>query len=63
MLGGIKKKNDSSGDNESSRSAAGDSAVDLEGDTPEITASKSVVRQGFSRSDIEGTHRLTRMST
>lgn len=45
MLGGIKKKSDSPspGDSESRRSGGSDSAVDLQGDSPEAVASKSVV--------------------
>lgn len=45
MLSGIKKKSDSSvgGDDESRRSGGSDSAVDLQGDSPEAVASRSVV--------------------
>lgn len=45
MLGGIKKKADSSnaGDDESRRSGGSDSAIDIQGDSPEAVASRSVV--------------------
>lgn len=40
MLGSIKKRTDSSGD---TASATSDSAVDLQGDSPEAVAARSVV--------------------
>lgn len=42
MLGSIKKRTDSSGD---TASAGSDSAVDLQGDSPEAVGARSVVRQ------------------
>lgn len=41
MLGSIKKRTDSSAD---TASAGSDSAVDLQGDSPEAVAARSVVR-------------------
>lgn len=41
MLGSIKKRTDSSAD---TASAGSDSAVDLQGDSPEAVAGRSVVR-------------------
>lgn len=46
MLGGIKKRGTAGADNdgESGRSGGSDSAVDLQGDTPEAVAARAVVR-------------------